>query len=381
MRVLLAPDKFKGSLSAPDAARAMARGVKRALPAAEVDECPIADGGEGTVAALVAATRGELVKTMVARPHPPFARGEAEWGVLGDGSGTAVIEMAAASGLVLAPPAGRDPTRTTTYGTGELLRVAMDRGARKIILGIGGSATNDGGCGAAQALGVRFLDRHGIEIQSAMAGGMLGDIASIDLSDLLPRARETEIVVACDVNNPLTGPSGASIIYGPQKGATPPQAAALDRGLSHLAELWREQLGVDVETMPGAGAAGGLGGGLVAFLSARLRPGAGIVLAAVRLRERAKGCDLCLTGEGRLDGQSLSGKACLAVARVADEAGVPTIALVGSASADAGRALSAGLAGYRVIGSGLSVEESMRRAAELIEEAAYRVVRGRLTPG
>ncbi len=374
MKVLIAPDKFKGSLTASNAAKAMARGVRRAVATAQIDECPIADGGEGTVDALISATQGERIQTYVSQPHPPFRRTVmATWGVLGGGMNVAVIEMAAASGLVLVPAAERDPTKTSTYGTGELILAAAERGAKKIIVGIGGSATNDGGCGAAQALGVRFVTHAGSAITLPITGGMLCDIAGIDTSQVARCIREMEIIVACDVRNPLTGPDGASAIYGSQKGATSDQVVALDRGLTHLAMLWRKELRKEVEAMPGAGAAGGLGGGLVAFLGARLQSGAELILTAVRFRERVRGCDLCLTGEGTLDEQSFSGKACAAVAQAAREAGVQTIALVGSMNITADQAHHAGLSEVYVIGKGLTVEESMRRAPELVEQAAYHV--------
>ena len=377
MKVICAPDKFKESLTAPQAAQAIARGVRQVYPDAQVDLCPIADGGEGTVEALLSATQGQSMTSRVADPlgHPINAR----WGILGqtadDQPVTAVLEMAAASGLALVPQARRDPTQTSTYGTGQLIAAAMDAGARRIILGIGGSATNDAGCGALQALGARFYDRNNQLITQPMAGGLLEYITRIDLASLHPALKETTIIVACDVTNPLTGPDGAAFIYSPQKGATPAMVQQLDRGLSHIASIWRNQLGRDVETTPGSGAAGGLGGGLMAMLGATLQGGVGLVLQAVNFASRASQADLCFTGEGRLDGQSLSGKACLGVASVARQAGVKqVIALVGSAADDAHRTLEAGLDAYHVIGEGLTKQESMRRASELLEQAVARVM-------
>lgn len=375
MRILCAPDSFKESLTAAEAARAMARGVRKAAPQAQAEECPIADGGEGTVDAMLAATRGTQRLTRVAGPlNQPV---QARWGLLGTQPHqprTAVIEMAAASGLPRVPPHQRDPTRTTTFGTGELIRAALDEQARRIILGIGGSATCDGGCGAAQALGARFLDSHGQIIQEPITGGMLQRIAQIDLSTLDDRLRRAELVVACDVTNPLTGPDGAAYVYGPQKGATPQQVRLLDEGLAHLASLVEQATGQQLHLTPGAGAAGGLGYGAMAFLGGKLRRGIELVLDAVDLERRVRGCDLCLTGEGRLDGQSLSGKAILGVAQAAARQGVPTVALVGSLGPDAQRCLQAGLEGYIVIGEGLSQEESIARAASLLEDAAARLI-------
>ncbi|MCC6579115.1 MAG: glycerate kinase [Phycisphaeraceae bacterium] len=370
MRIICAPDKFKLSISAEGAAQAMARGIRRVMQDAEVDCCPIADGGEGTVAAMIAATGGQWRKSTVTGPlGTPVT---AAWGQLPD---AAVIEMASAAGLALVPADQRDPMRTTTFGVGELIRDALDSGAQHILLGIGGSATNDGGIGMAQALGVMFFDLSGQRLTSPLTGGDLSRIARIDLSARDPRIAETRITVACDVTNPLTGPQGAAAIYGPQKGASPRQVEQLDNGLRHLARRWREDLGRDVETMPGAGAAGGLGGGLVTMLGASVQRGIDLVLEAVDFDRRVAGCDLCLTGEGQIDGQSLAGKACLGVAHRAAQAGTPTVALVGARGPQWERLLDHGLRDCLVIGEGLPVAESMRRAGELIESAAERVIR------
>jgi glycerate kinase len=293
VKVICAPDGFKESLSAAEAARAMARGVSSAQPNAKIDLCPIADGGEGTVDALLAATRGTERVTKVCGPlgEPILAR----WGLLGtgqDGRVTAAIEMAAASGMALLDSVHRDPTRTSTYGTGQLIAAALDAGAQRIILGIGGSATNDGGCGAAAALGARFIGPAGRRIEVPITGGMLAVVTRIDLNGLDARLANTEVVVASDVTNPLTGPHGAAHVYGPQKGATPSQIRQLDDGLGHLAALTRDQLGCDISTFPGAGAAGGMGAGMVAFLGARLEAGAELILDAVEFDRRAQDCNL-----------------------------------------------------------------------------------------
>lgn len=376
VKVVCAPDGFKESMTAAEAAAAMARGVRRVIPDAVIDACPIADGGEGTVDALLAATDGREVRTSVAGPRGDPV--EAAWCLTPARDGapvTAVIEMAAASGMALIEPGRRDPMVTSTFGTGGLIRAALDAGAERILLGIGGSATNDGGCGAAAALGVRFLDAEGTTIGPQVTGGQLGMIHTIDTTTLDTRLNGVEITVACDVRNPLTGSDGAAAIYGPQKGATPEMVKALDAGLAHLAARLRADHGIEIEAMPGAGAAGGMGGGMVAFLSATLARGVDLVLEAVCFGQRVRGAKLCLTGEGRLDGQSLEGKACLGVAEMANRHGVDTVALVGAAGPDVDRTMAAGLKGFRVIGPGLSVGESIRRGPALIEEAAATVCR------
>ena len=375
MKVICAPDSFKESLSASEAAHAMAAGVRAAEPDAEVDLCPIADGGEGTVDALLTATDGEARTTEVIGPlgDPVIAR----WGLLGQRRNepvTAVIEMAAASGMALIEPNRRDPTVTSTYGTGQLIHAALDAKARRIVLGIGGSATNDGGCGAVGALGGRFIGHGGDSMDLPITGGELHAIHRIDLDGLDERLSQTEIMIACDVTNPLTGPNGAAHIYGPQKGASPDQVLNLDDGLKHLVAVMRRQLGRDVEFMPGAGAAGGMGAGMVAFLAAELKPGVEMVLKAVGFDNRVQGHHLCFTGEGRLDGQSMSGKACLGVAAAAKQQGVETVALVGAVGLEVDRTLKAGLSAVVVIGAGLPPEESMRRAGGLVTHAATQVV-------
>lgn len=364
MKIILAPDSFKESLSAIEAAAAMGRGVRAAFPYAQIDPCPIADGGEGTVDALHAAMGGELRHSRVTGPlgEPVIAK----WALVGDGK-VAVIEMAEASGLHLVPRDRRDPTRTTTYGAGELIREAIETGAKRIILGIGGSATTDGGCGAAQALGAVF-EGHTPPGKPLTGGDLLS------LTTCRPAPLGVTIDVACDVTNPLTGPDGAAAVYGPQKGATSEQVAQLDRGLAHLRDL------LSVDEMPGGGAAGGLGYGAVTMLGATLRRGVELVLEAVGFERRSADCDLCLTGEGRLDGQSLSGKAVLGVARAAAVNDTPTVALVGSLGADAHRTLEHGLAAYHVISDGIPIDEAIARAAELLERKTAEVVRNWFEP-
>ena len=281
--------------------------------------------------------------------------------------------MASAAGLTLIDRLQRDVMRSTTYGVGELLLASCASGASRVIVGVGGSASNDGGCGMAQAIGVRFMDAMGAIIPAPMGGIDLLAVSSIDMRGVNPAIFEVDIIVACDVDNPLTGDQGAANIYAAQKGATGEQIELLDRGLVNLAAVVQRTLGIDL-AVASAGAAGGLAAGLVAFAGASLASGIDIVLDAVHFDERVRNCDLCLTGEGRLDGQSLSGKACLGVARRAAKAGVPSIALVGSAGVDAERALQAGLSAYELIGEGLSAADSIRRAEELVANSAERVV-------
>ncbi len=293
MRFLVCPQEFKGSLTARQAADAIATGLRRVLSDAVLDLAPMADGGPGTVDAILSSTTGRLEKTFV---QDPLGRPvEAAWALLDDGA-TAVIEMAAASGLVLLKPDERNPRITTTFGVGQLICAALDAGCHRLIVGIGGSATNDGGTGVAQALGVHLLDAEGRDLPAG--GAALSRLHRIDVSGLDPRLRHCEVIVAADAINPLCGPTGASLVYGPQKGATPEVAAELDAALRHYAEVIERDLGVDILTLPGAGAAGGLGGGLVAFLGAHIESGAKLVAEATNLGKRMDGADIVFTGEG-----------------------------------------------------------------------------------
>src|SRR3989440_4292731 len=370
MRIVIAPNAFKGSLSALDAAEAIAEGVRIVAADADLVLVPIADGGDGTVDALVAATHGERRTLRVRGPLGDPV--DAGYGLIDAGS-TAVIEMAKAAGLALVPPAKRDPRITTTYGVGELLQRAYDEGARHFIVGIGGSATNDGGAGMAQALGYHLLDEEGHELPP---GGLaLKRLARIHVGGVHASWKAAEIDVACDVTNPLTGPSGASAVYGPQKGATPEMVAELDAALKHFAEIIRRDLGVDVEQLPGAGAAGGLGAGLVAFTGARLRPGAEMVMEAIRLDDRIKGADLVMTGEGRLDSQTARfGKGPAVVARHARNAGIPVVGLGGSVADEAELSLLFD-GGEATVGEPRSLADAMGAARPLLVGAASRVMR------
>ncbi|MBM4039254.1 MAG: glycerate kinase [Planctomycetes bacterium] len=370
MKIVIAPDSFKECLAAEEVAEAMARGVRGALPEAEVVCVPMADGGEGTVRALVAATGGELRRARVTGPLGEPV--EAEFGLFGDGR-TAVIEMAAASGLPLVPPDRRDPTKTTTYGTGELIAAALGLGVECLILGIGGSATVDGGAGMAQALGARLLDAEGKPI--GWGGGDLGRLATIDLSAMDPRLRGVACDVACDVTNPLTGPSGAAAVYGPQKGATPEMVELLDANLAHFARVAERDLGVAVRDVPGSGAAGGLGAGLMAFLGARLRPGVELVIQAVGLERKLRGAGLVLVGEGRMDAQTAYGKVPVGVARLARRMGIPAVAIVGSLGEGYEAVHAEGIvACFTILDRPMALQEAVRRARELIEATAEEVL-------
>ena len=373
MRIVVAPNAFKGSLSAVEAADAIREGILAVIRDAEVVTVPIADGGDGTVDALVAATDGER---RVVRVRGPLGEPvDAEYGLIDDGS-TAVIEMATAAGLKLVPAAKRDPRITTTYGVGELMQHAFDAGARHFIIGIGGSATNDGGAGMAQALGYHLLDEQGHELKP---GGLaLKRLARIHVGGVHASWKEAKVEVACDVSNPLTGPNGASAIYGPQKGATPTMVTELDYALRRFAEIVGRDLGVDVEHIPGAGAAGGLGAGLVAFTGAELKPGAELVMAALEFDARLEGANLVITGEGRVDSQTARfGKGPAAVARHARNAGIPVVAIGGSIADERELALLFDAVEATVV-EPCSLEDALANARELLLRASARIMRALL---
>ncbi|WP_243320280.1 glycerate kinase [Geothrix sp. SG200] len=371
MRIIVAPDSFKGSVSALGVAEAMERGIHAVFPAAEVVKVPIADGGEGTVEALVAATGGRLMHTEVRGPLGEPVR--AHWGISGDG-GTAFIEMASASGLPLVPKELRDPRVTSTFGTGELMKAALDAGLRAIVIGIGGSATNDGGTGMARALGVRFLDAEGRDLPEG--GAALARLARIDLSGLDPRLAEASVMVACDVDNPLCGPRGASAVYGPQKGATPEMVQELDAALGVFADVAKAATGRDIALLPGAGAAGGLGAGLLFFTPASLRPGVSIVLETTGFEALAQRADLVITGEGRTDFQTAMGKAPVGVAAVAKRHGVPVVCIAGGLGDGADDVLVHGIdALATTVPQPMSLEDCMGQGAALVEAAAARACR------
>ncbi|MDA8333390.1 MAG: glycerate kinase [Peptococcaceae bacterium] len=371
MRFIVAPDSFKGSLGAVQAAGAMERGIRAVFPAAEVRKVPVADGGEGTVAALVASADGRLVDCPV---RGPLGRPvKALFGLLGDGTG--VVEAAAACGLPLVPSAERNPERTTSYGVGELVRAALDHGCRKVIIGLGGSSTNDGGMGMAAALGVRFTDRGGNNVEPLIAN--LDRVVALDLAGLDPRLSGVEVLGACDVSSPLCGPGGASLVFAPQKGATPESAARLDRLLGRLAVLIREAAGRDVAALPGAGAAGGLGAGVSGFLGGRLVSGSELVLKTSRLAEHlAAGADLVLTGEGEINAQTVLGKAPGAVGRLAAEYGIPVVAVVGAKGPGYREVYGRGIgAVYCIVPRPMSLAEALSDACGILEEGVAELLR------
>ncbi len=377
MRIVLAPDSWKECLAAPAVAAALARGLRRACPAAELVELPVADGGEGTVAALVAATGGSFRTVMVRGPlGAPLA---ARFGFLGDGT-TAVVEMAAAAGLELLPPAQRDPLAADTFGVGELLRTAADAGAARIIVGLGGSATTDAGAGLARALGHRLLDEHGAPIPPG--GGGLAKLSRWVAADRDRRFDTLPIDAACDVDNPLCGPHGAARVFSPQKNATPLQAEALDANLRRWAEIVRRDLGRAVAEVPGAGAAGGLGAGLLALTAARLRPGIDLALDAMGFDRLLAGADLCIASEGALDATTLRGKAVAGVARRCAAAGVPCLAFAGRVDLDAEGLAELGLAAaFGIAPRPATLAESQTHAAEWLANAAEQTLRLWLAAG
>ena len=371
MKVVIAPDKLRGSLSAAEAAHAIARGIFRVDASATVVEVPMADGGEGTVEALTSVMRGESREVTVSGPLGlPVT---AKFGLIADGR-AAVMEMASASGLSLVPRDGRDPERASTRGTGELLLAAIDAGATKMILGIGGSATNDGGAGFAQALGYHLLDADGREIMPG--GGDLGRLQRIDRDGVDPRLAQITLSVACDVDNPLCGCRGASVIFGPQKGASPAVISRLDANLAHFAEVVKRDLGRDVAEQPGAGAAGGLGLGTMVFANATLEPGVLLVARIVGLERHFDGADLVLTGEGAIDGSSAGGKTAVGVARLARSRGIPVIALAGAIGPGAESVLAEGVDAYASLcNRPMSLDAALGDAARLLASAAEQAFR------
>lgn len=368
MKILIAPGAFKHSLSTNAAAEAIKRGLQRSGLVAELVISPIADGGNGTLDAFLA-SGGQRVEELVLDPlqRPVMSA----YGLIDDGQ-TAIIEMALASGLELLRPDELDALAATTYGTGTLLKAALDTGAKRFIIGLGGSATNDGGAGCMQALGVRFFDWQGQEVPPG--GGNLHLVETIDASRIDPRWQECEVIIASDVNNPAVGEHGAAYVFAPQKGASPQQVKTLDDNLRHFFTLVRDQLGVDVLTVPGGGAAGAFGAGLMAFLNGRIESGIDLILAHNRFDEQLKDADLVITGEGQIDAQTIHGKGPIGVARLAQEHGVPTIALVGGLNVDDTLLHDAGIwAAFPIVTAPMTLDEALSRADELVERAALRV--------
>ena len=371
MKIVIAPDSFKDSLSAEKVADAIAAGLADVLPHAQLLKCPMADGGEGTVEAIVAAGNGQLRRNHV--QGPLGAPVEAHWGWLPD-SHTAIIEMAEASGLQLLKPEQRNACITSTFGTGELIKAALDAGARRVILAIGGSATNDAGAGALQALGLGLFDAQG---NSLPRGGLaLAHVARIELAGLDPRLAEVRFEIAADVNNPLCGEHGASAIFGPQKGASPEQVHLLDQALGHFADHCARVLPRDVRQEPGSGAAGGLGFAAKAFFGAQFRAGVEVVAELVGLAEAVKGADLVITGEGRFDAQTLRGKTPFGVASIARAEGVPVVVLAGTLGEGYQALYEHGINAAFAIASGpMTLQDACARAAPLLTDRARDIAR------
>lgn len=369
MKIVIAPDSYKESLSALDVACAIEAGFREIYPDAEYVKLPVADGGEGTVEAMVAATNGRVIPVEVTGPLGEPVAGF--YGVSGDEQ-CAFIEMAAASGLELLSPAQRNPLKTTSWGTGELIRHALDLGVRRIIIGLGGSATNDGGAGMVQALGAKLLTQD--QQQIAQGGAALAGLMKIDISELDSRLEDCQIDVACDVTNPLTGEEGASAVFGPQKGATPEMVADLDHALTHYAACIKQDLGIDVLSLEGGGAAGGMGAALFAFCGAKLRPGIDIVTEALHLDALVADACLVITGEGRMDSQTIHGKVPVGVARVAKRYHIPVIGIAGSLTADVGVVHQHGIdAVFSVLYRICSLDDALEHAGENVRMAARNI--------
>jgi glycerate kinase len=371
MKILIAPDSFKESLKANDVAKYIEEGIRLALPEAECIRIPLADGGEGTVDALVNASGGKIEKVKVM--DPLMREIESYFGIMGDGN-TAVIEMAAASGIELLEKKERDPMRTTSYGTGQLIREALNKGCSSIIIGIGGSATNDGGAGMAQALGIKLLDKNRKSIGNG--GGQLNYLKFIEDMKLDKRVKETRILVACDVKNPLCGENGASRVYGPQKGATEKIISILDQNLNHFGDLLEAKYKNTIKTLPGAGAAGGLGAGLAAFLDAELMPGFDIIEKITRLEKVIIEVDLVITGEGKMDEQTKFGKTPHGIAQLAKKYNKPVIGIAGSLGYDYQKLYNEGFdVLVSIIDKPMSLEMALRNASEMLKFTAYNLLR------
>ncbi|OOF51441.1 glycerate kinase [Rodentibacter trehalosifermentans] len=371
MKIVIAPDSFKESLTALEVATAIETGFKRVFPDAEYVKLPMADGGEGTVQSLVDATKGKMIEVEVTAPLGEKIK--SFFGLSGDGK-TAIIEMAAASGLHLVPPEKRNPLITTSYGTGELIKHALDLGVEKFILGIGGSATNDGGVGMLQALGMQFLDAQGKQIGSG--GAQLANLAKIDTKGLDPRLQNVYIDVACDVNNPLCGERGASAIFGPQKGATPEMVQQLDHALAHFAKIAKRDCDKDIAEQAGAGAAGGMGGGLLLLPNVQLKAGVQIVLDTLNLAHYVQDADYVITGEGRMDAQSIMGKTPIGVARTAKQFNKPVIAIVGCLREDYEVVFAHGIdAVFPIIRQLGAIEDILKQGEQNLISAAQNVAR------
>lgn len=367
MKIVIAPDSFKGSCTSIEAATYIKKGVMKVFPDADITTISVADGGEGTVETILQSIQGEMIYEDVTGPLGDTIT--ASYAILKNS--TAVIEMASASGIVLVPEDKKDVLNATTRGTGELIKSAMDRGCKKIIIGIGGSATNDGGVGMAQALGYSFIDKDGNELNPG--GGNLADLVKITMDKIDKRLHDTQIIVACDVTNPLYGLNGAAYIYSPQKGATLEMVKLLDKGLRHLNEIAVKQLGLNMADIPGAGAAGGLGFGLLTFCKARLESGIDIVLDIIDFKGHLTDCDLIITGEGNIDGQSINGKVPVGIAKIAKENNIPLIVLAGGIGNSIDELYNLGIDSIMPsVNSVMDLPEAINRTEELLIQAAER---------
>ena len=371
MKILVAPDSFKESLSAIQVAEAISKGVLKIIPNAEIIKTPISDGGEGLLDALVNDKNGKIITVKV---YDPLYRSiAAEYGILNEGT-TAVIEMAKASGLELLKEQEKNPDITSSYGTGQLILDALDRGCQKIIIGIGGSATNDGGMGMVKALGGKFINKEGIELTEG--GGALGELSSIDLTNFDKRISNCKIVAACDVTNKLTGENGASFVYGAQKGGSKEQLEFLDKNLQHYAAIIRNHLGIEIENINGAGAGGGMGAGLIAFLNAELKSGIDLILETLEIKKHIKNIDLIITGEGEIDKQTLQGKTILGIAALAKEYYVPVIAITGKIGDNIDEIYKLGITSiFSIVNKPMKLEEAINDVEYLIQSCIETIIR------
>ena len=371
LRILVAPNAFKESLSATEAAASISQGLLKVLPNSKITQLPIADGGDGTLEAVVEGTHGKILRARVLNPLGKKIL--AEYGLTGDGK-TAIIEMSKASGLALVPPSQRNPMRSTSFGTGQLIQAALKRGVKEIILGIGGSATVDGGIGALQALGINFLDRQGKSV--GWGGNSLKLIDRIDMGTINPLLKQARILLACDVDNPLVGPRGSAAVFGPQKGATPGMVRKLDQYLANLGQLIQQTPGQEVSTVAGSGAAGGIAGGFMGLVGAQLRPGSDLVFELLKVEQQVAKADLVFTGEGQIDFQTPFGKGPGMLAKIAKKHGVPVIGIAGSVTSDVGELFEQGFTAlFSIVSSPLPVGVAIRQAAQLLEAQSEQVAR------
>ena len=370
MNIVIAPDSFKECLSAMEVAANIAIGVRKVMPAAIIHEIPISDGGEGVLEAIMAGAGGTRVSVSVLDPLKRQIK--AEYGILNDDK-TAVIEMAKASGLELMKEVEKNPLTTSTYGTGQLIKDALEKGCNKIIVGIGGSATNDGGAGMIRALGAKFLNDKGKEINEG--GGSLNELHTIDLSNFDNKIQHCEVVVACDVSNPLTGINGASMVYGGQKGGNKEDLKLLDRNLAHYAKIIKTTVGFDISDTPGAGAAGGTGAGLMAFLGGSLVNGIGLILETLKIEEYIKQADVVFTGEGKIDEQTLHGKTISGIAKMAKKHNVPVIVITGKIGDNIDGIYNIGVSAvYSIVNQPMELKEAIRQAPKLIQDCAKNIM-------